>query len=65
VELGLIYSIYDLYVFDHTILSLIMYFGVQFVKHHPQTTQVFVQMMHMSRGHMLQLDPLRLMCLLK
>jgi hypothetical protein len=37
------------YVFDHANLSLIMYFGVQFVKHHTQTSQVFAQMMHMFR----------------
>jgi predicted phosphatase len=49
-ELGLIYIIYVFYVFYHTILSLIMYFGVQVVKHHPWTSQVLVQMMHMVRG---------------
>jgi predicted phosphatase len=27
-----------------------MYFGVQVVKHHPWTSQVLVQMMHMVRG---------------
>jgi hypothetical protein len=38
------------YVLNHVILSIIMYFGVQVVKHHPRTSQVLVQMMHMFRG---------------
>jgi predicted phosphatase len=38
------------YVFDHVILSLIMYFGVQVVKYHPWTSQVLVQIMHMFKG---------------
>jgi predicted phosphatase len=38
------------YVFDHIILSLIMYFGFRVVKHHPRTSQVLVQMLHMFRG---------------
>jgi hypothetical protein len=49
-ELGLIYNIYMFLCFNHIILSLIVYFGIQVVKHHPRTSQVFVQMMHMFRG---------------
>jgi hypothetical protein len=45
-------------------LSFIVYFCAQVVECHPRTSQVLVQMMHMFRGDMLQLDPLRLMCLL-
>jgi hypothetical protein len=49
-ELGLIYNIYVFLCIDRVIISLIMYVGVQVVKHHPQTSQVLVQLMHMFRG---------------
>jgi predicted phosphatase len=44
-DIGMVTSI-----LHHAILSLIMYFGVQVVKHYPWTSQVLVQMMHMFRG---------------
>jgi hypothetical protein len=47
------------------LIIFIAYFGAQVVDFHPRTSQVLVQIMHMFRGDMLQLDPLRLICLLK